>query len=331
MSDNNYNNICIISTNANKYLAQLISSSLGIDLIKCNNEYFANGEIRPVIKESVRGKDVYIITTGISHNSKTINDFIMETYLTMRSCKWSDSKSITLICPNYFYARQEKKDSSRGCISGKAIADLIELGGANRMICFDLHAPAIQGFFNIPVDNLYTINIFSKYITEELYKKYNKSNLVLVSPDFGALKRIENYATKLDLNYVVINKKRNNKIKNEVEESKIIGGKKFLKSKYAIIIDDMCDTGGTIQKASQLLVNNGSLGVIVMVTHGILSNPGCKRINETDEIIEFITTDTIDQTENVIICNKIKVLSVSKLLSDVITKLVNGGSISELF
>ena len=328
---NFFNDICLISTNANKYLANEISQLLHINLLNCKMEYFANGEFRPVILESVRGKDVFIITTGISNNVKSINDYIMETYLTIRSCKWSDARSITLICPNYFYARQEKKDNSRGCISGKAIADLIELSGIKRMICFDLHAPAIQGFFSIPVDNLYTIHIFCEYITSELYKLYNKDNLVLVAPDYGAWKRIEIYATKLGLDYVVINKKRNNKIKNEVEESNIKGGKKLLNQKYAIIIDDMCDTGGTIQKASQLLIDNGAKGIFIMVTHAILSNPGCQRINETESIIQLITTDSIDQTEHLLHCNKIKVLSIAPLLSEVIKRLTIGGSISELF
>jgi ribose-phosphate pyrophosphokinase len=302
----------ILSTNSHLELAKELSKLSNIPLLESNIIYFANTEIRTSIESSIRGKDIFIITSPYNDtvNNHSINDHIMETYLLIKNCKISDASSITLICPCYPYARQDKKDNSRTCISAKDIADLFTTAGVNRVVCFDLHSAQIQGFFDIPCDNFYCINMIHKYLVDNhnINKNFDKeldSEFVIIAPDEGAL--------------------------NKVEKAVLIGDKKYLEGRTAIIIDDMADTCGTVIKVGDVLMSKGAKDIIIIVTHGILSGPAIERINNTEYIKEIVVSDTLPQDHNQERCSKLKTFSIAPMLSEVITRLDKGGSLSEIF
>jgi len=344
MSDTiNIENTRLICGNSHPNLCLDISKKTNIKMVDCEVQYFSNGEIRPVIKESIRNKDIYIVQTGTFtkiNSSYTVNDFIMETYLLAKTCNRSDAKSVTLIMPTYPYARQDKKDNPRGSISARDVADLFEFSGIKRIICLDLHCAQIQGFFNIPCDNLYTHNLIKDrlnqwFLENKLYNYANgydlKETFVVISPDEGAVKKANSFASMMNLPLVVLGKERNYIEKNTVDKVTIIGDKNLLINKIAIIIDDMCDTFGTIQKASNILVENGVTEVILCVTHGIFSGPAIQRMNESKNIFLVLCSDSIPQNVNMTLCDKLKTYSISDLLSKVVLRLIDGESISALF
>jgi len=330
------NNCYILSTTSHKKLAEDLSKHSKIQIINTRIEYFANSEIRTSISSSVRGKNLFIITAPHNNNEKSINDYIIETYLLIKTCKRSDSGNITLICPCYPYARQDKKDNSRTCISAKDIADLFTLAGIDRIVSFDLHSHQIQGFFNIPCDNFYCINMIHKYlidnhnINQEFEKKLD-SKFVIVAPDEGALKRVQLYANKFKMPFMVVSKERDYSHVNKVEKAVLIGDKKYLQERTAIIIDDMLDTGGTIIKVGELLMSKGAKDVMVIVTHGILSDPAIEIINNTEYLKEVVISDSLPQEEKLNKCSKLKTFSIVPMLSEVINKLCEGGSLSKIF
>jgi ribose-phosphate pyrophosphokinase len=329
-------NVRLISGNSHPQLAKKISSILNVPLVDTDVQYFSNTEIRPVIKESIRGRDIYIIQTGTFTNIKShrsVNDHIMETLLLVKTCKRSDVKSITLVMPCYPYARQDKKDNPRGAISGKDVADFFEMAGVNRIICVDLHCSQIQGFFNIPCDNLYCAGLIHSKL-KELYFDSDRdfqNNYVVIAPDEGALKRAKNYANLFRLPFMVLSKERDYSKKNVVDKSILIGDRKYLQDKTAIIVDDMCDTFGTILSVTNVLMEKGAKNVIVAVSHGIFSGKAIERMNSNDDIISVITSDSIPQIENAILSSKIEVYSIGSLLASVVERLVVGKSISDLF
>ena len=332
----NFDNYRIISGSSHYELAYDISRITKIPIIKVENQYFANGEYRPVIKESIRNKDIFLVQTGTSAKIKverSINDYIMELYLLARTIHKSDARSITLIMPNYPYARQDKKDNPRGSISAKDIAELIQLAGIKRIICMELHAAQIQGFFEIPCDNLYCHQYMIDFMQKDILYNSGKleDNYVVISPDEGALKKARNFAGLLEVPLMVLSKQRDYTKLNIVEKTEIIGNKQILKDKTAIIVDDMCDTFGTIQKATDVLIENGIKDVILCITHGIFSGPAIKRMNDTEQVKYIICSNSIPQTENMQLCPKLKVFSISELLSDVALRLIDGKSISNLF
>ena len=329
------NNCYILSTNSHIKLAEDLSKYSKIRILNTNIEYFANSEIRTSISSSVRGKNLFIITSPHSNN-KSINDYIIETYLLIKTCKRSDSGNITLICPCYPYARQDKKDNSRTCISAKDIADLFTIAGIDRIVCFDLHSAQIQGFFSIPCDNFYCINMIHKYLVDnhninQQFQKTLDSQFVIIAPDEGALKRVQTYANKFKMPFMVISKERDYTQVNKVEKAVLIGDKKYLEGRTAIIIDDMIDTCGTVLKVGELLMSKGAKDIIVIVTHGILSDPAIFRINQCEYIKEIVVSDSLPQYHNKMACKKLKTFSIVPMLSEAITRLDKGGSLSEIF
>ena len=321
----------ILSGSSNMPLAKKISDHLNIPLCDCLLEKFSNTEIRVEIKENIRNEDVFIIQTGGYNDDYSINDFIMECLIMIDACKRSMAKSITLIMPCYAYARQDKKDESRAPISAKLFANLLETAGINRLVVMDLHASQIQGFFDIPVDNIYSFPIMNEYFKTNYFKDLTQEQIqeqyVLVSPDAGAIKRTLKFAKLMKLNAVFMHKERNYEVSNTVDNMFIVGNPEALKNKIAIILDDMCDTGGTLVKCASLLKENGASNVICCVTHGILSGSAISRIQDSPAIDTMIVTNSMEQAD----FEKLKIIDVSSLLFKVITCILSGGSISNLF
>jgi len=326
-------NLRIISGSSHPKLAKEIATRLGAILVDAEMQYFKNGEVRPVVRESVRGKDVIIIQTGSGSEEHTINDHIIEVVLLANTLQSSDAKSITLVMPCLAYARQDKKDNPRGSISAKYLADMIQNSGICRVIAMDLHSSQIQGFFKIPCDNLYAINLIRDFLWEKVFDgvKDYQDKFVIVAPDAGAFKNAIKYGEALGLKVIAVNKERDDSKRNEVERMNMIGDPRLVCGRTAIIIDDMCDTFGTVKEVSKLLVECGAESVVVCVTHGILSDPAMERLNNTPEVKMMLVSNSIPQTRNQARCEKLKVFSISKLLAEVISRFYNGESISELF
>ena len=326
---------CILTTNSHLELAKKLSKESDIPLIETKIDYFSNGEIKTNILKSIRGKNIFVVSSPCNSDERTINDYIMETYLLIRTCKNSDASNITLICPYYPYSRQDKKDNSRVCISARDIADLFITAGINRMISFDLHSHQIQGFFNIPCDNFYCINMIYDYLIKNysINKDLEKLNTeyVMVAPDEGALKRVQTYANKFNMPFMVVSKERDYTQINKVDKAVLIGDKKYLENRTAIIIDDMVDTCGTVIKVGELLKSKGAKDVIVIATHGILSGPAIERINNSNYIKEIIVSDSLPQEKNKKLCSKLKTFTIIPTLSIIINRLIQGGSLSEIF
>jgi ribose-phosphate pyrophosphokinase len=326
---------CILTTNSHLELAKKLSKESDIPLIETKIDYFSNGEIKTNILKSIRGKNIFVVSSPCNSDERTINDYIMETYLLIRTCKNSDASNITLICPYYPYSRQDKKDNSRVCISARDIADLFITAGINRMISFDLHSHQIQGFFNIPCDNFYCINMIYDYLIKNysINKNLEKLNTeyVMVAPDEGALKRVQTYANKFNMPFMVVSKERDYTQINKVDKAVLIGDKKYLENRTAIIIDDMVDTCGTVIKVGELLKSKGAKDVIVIATHGILSGPAIQRINNSNYIKEIIVSDSLPQEKNKKLCSKLKTFTIIPTLSIIINRLIQGGSLSEIF
>jgi ribose-phosphate pyrophosphokinase len=221
------------------------------------------------------------------------------------------------------------------CISARDIADLFITAGINRMISFDLHSHQIQGFFNIPCDNFYCINMIYDYLIKNysINKDLEKLNTeyVMVAPDEGALKRVQTYANKFNMPFMVVSKERDYTQINKVDKAVLIGDKKYLENRTAIIIDDMVDTCGTVIKVGELLKSKGAKDVIVIATHGILSGPAIQRINNSNYIKEIIVSDSLPQEKNKKLCSKLKTFTIIPTLSIIINRLIQGGSLSEIF
>lgn len=324
-------NIKLISGNSHPELADAVSNYLRIPLTETTIDSFANTEIRVEIHENIRGDDVYIIQTGTATETQTINDVIMETMLLIDTCRRSHAKTITLIMPNYPYARADKKDRPRVPISAKIIADMFETAGVTRLIAFDLHAAQIQGYYSIPVDNIFSINIFIEYFKKTYFKDLSPSqintNYILVSPDNGGVRRVMAYASKLKMQVAIMHKQRNYTEKSLVEKTVLIAEDEAITNKTCIVLDDMADTFGTMVKSAETLKAFGAKDVIVAVTHGILSEPAIERLERATIIKECVVTDSVPPKRS----PKIKVISSAPLLAEVINRICHKGSISELF
>jgi len=328
----------ILAGNSNPALAGQIASKLGLALVDSKIDRFSNQEIRVQIMENIRRRNMVIIQTGCSRPdiNYSVNDFLMETFIMANACRLSSVSEITLVIPCFPYARQDKKDVSRAPISGRVVADLLQTVGVTRIVTVDLHASQIGGFFSIPVDNLYSVNL----LAEDLRKRFPLASgeFVLVSPDAGGIKRMEVLAKKLEIDSAIMHKSRNHQEKSMVEKTVLIGKDDCVKDKRCIVIDDICDTAGTIIKASQTLMDHGARDVIILVVHGVLSQnqdepekDAFNRLNSADFISEVIVTNTLPQEENMKRCPKLKVIDISPLLSEAIRRLYTGESISELF
>ena len=308
--------IRIFSGNANLDLAGKICGSLGVPLGKANVTTFSDGETRVEINENVRGMDVFIIQSTCT----PVNVTCMELLIMIDAMKRASADRITAVIPYYGYARQDRKVAPRAPISAKLIADLITTAGANRVLSMDLHAGQIQGFFNIPVDNLFATPVLLEY-----FKKRFQEDTVIVSPDTGGVERARAFGKRLGATLAIVAKRREGP--NEAQVMNIIGD---ISNKKVIILDDMIDTAGTVVQAASALKEAGALDVSVCATHPVLSGPAIERI-ENSCIQEVIVTDTIPLHDRAKACSRIKVVSVSGLLSEAVRRIYYNDSVSSLF
>ncbi|MCI1931820.1 MAG: ribose-phosphate diphosphokinase [Clostridia bacterium] len=311
-------NIKIFSCNANPALAAEIAEKLGLKLGECEVGHFSDGEISVKIDETIRGADVYIIQS----TSSPVNDNLMELLIMIDAMKRASAERITAVMPYYGYARQDRKARARDPISAKLVANLLTVAGANRVLTMDLHCAQIQGFFDIPVDNL----AGAPLLTDYYLKKYGDElkDFVAVSPDLGSVGRTRNFATRLDIPLAIIDKRRPKA--NVSEIMNIIGN---IEGKRLILVDDMIDTAGTITNAANALKEKGALEVDACCTHAVLSGPALERI-EKSAIEELLVLNTIELPEEKLLSN-IKVVSVADMFSSAINCIHTGESISKLF
>ncbi|HZR80604.1 MAG TPA: ribose-phosphate pyrophosphokinase [Candidatus Binatia bacterium] len=309
--------IKIFAGNSNPALARDICTCLGVPVARADIRRFSDGEINVDIQENVRGGDVFVIQS----TSTPGNDHLMELLLMLDALKRASAGRITAVIPYYGYARQDRKVAPRVPISAKLVADLIETAGASRVLTMDLHAGQIQGFFNIPVDNLYATPVLLRYLRERI----GREPTTVISPDAGGVERARAFAKRLDGALAVIDKRRSGA--NEVAEMHIIGE---VRSRIAILVDDMVDTAGTICSAAQAALDAGAQEVVAACTHAVLSGPAIDRL-EKSAITELIATDTIAQNARAAGCRKVKVLSVATLIAEAIRRTHQEESISSLF
>ncbi|MBI5236778.1 MAG: ribose-phosphate pyrophosphokinase [Deltaproteobacteria bacterium] len=307
--------IKVFSGNANKPLAIEICETLGITLGNSAVKSFSDGEINVDIQESVRGVEVYVVQSV----STPCNNHLMELLIMLDAFKRASAYSVTAVIPYYGYARQDRKVAPRTPISAKLVADLITVAGATRVVCVDLHAGQIQGFFNIPVDHLYATPVLLQYIQANF-----KDELVIVSPDAGGVERARAFAKRLGAGLAIIDKRRPKANVSEVMH--IIGE---IDGKTAILLDDMIDTAGTLTQAAAALDKNGAKAVYACCTHAVLSGPAIERI-ERSPIRELVVTNTIAERDGAR-SNRIKRLSVGPLLGESIKRIHYGESVSSLF
>jgi ribose-phosphate pyrophosphokinase len=308
--------IRLFSGNANIALAKKICDNLGVALGNASVTTFSDGETRVEINENVRGMDVFIIQSTCS----PVNTTLMELLIMIDAMKRASAERITAVVPYYGYGRQDRKVAPRAPITAKLVADLITTAGANRVLSIDLHAGQIQGFFNIPVDNLFATKVLLEYM-----KKNYQNDTVVVSPDTGGVERARAFGKRLGASLAIIDKRREGP--NEAQVMNIIGN---VEGKRVIILDDMIDTAGTVLQGVNALKEAGALEVSVCCTHPVLSGPAIERI-ESAQIKEVLVTDTIPLSDIAAKCKKIKVLSVSGLLSEAVRRIYYNDSVSSLF
>lgn len=300
---------------ANLGLAKKIADYLGIRLGKMEIRYFSDRELYVKINENVRGKDVYLLQS----TSPPANENIMELLIMIDAVQRASARRITAVIPYYGYGRQERKDQPRVPITAKLVANLITTAGADRVLTMDLHASAIQGFFDIKVDHLFAAPVIIDY-----FLKKRLQNLVVLSPDMGGMRRARAYAKRLNASLAIVDKRR--PVANEAEVIRIVGE---VKGKEVLIIDDMIDTGGTLMAAMEVLQKEGAGATYASCTHPILSGNAYQRIDKSP-LKELVVTDTIPLDEGKI-KSKIKVLSVSSLLGEAIKRIHENRSVSSLF
>jgi ribose-phosphate pyrophosphokinase len=310
--------IVLVSGTSNKTLSNKISGYLDVPLVDPQIRRFANGEIFCEIEKNVRGADVFVVQT----TSAPVNDNLMELLIMIDALKRASAASITTVVPYYGYSRQDRKASPRTPISAKLVADLITVAGASRVITMDLHAGQIQGFFDIPFDNIYGSPVFLSYIKENI----NTDNLTLVSPDAGGVERVRWYAKKLGKDIAMIDKRRTGP--NVAKAMNIVGD---VMGKDVIIVDDMIDTGGTLIEAAKTLKQHGAEKIYSFATHGIFSKPAAERIDNCEELEAVIVTDTIPLSDELLKVDKIKVLPPADIWSKAIHRTFNHDSVSSLF
>jgi ribose-phosphate pyrophosphokinase len=303
----------VFAGTANVEFAKQVAKNLSLPLSDAQVHTFSDGEISVQISDSVRGKDIFIIQSTCS----PANDNLMELLILTDALRRSSANSITAVIPYFGYARQDRKAAPRVPITAKLIANMLQAAGINRVVTIDLHAGQIQGFFDIPVDNLYGSVVFHNYIVNKNFK-----NLIVASPDIGGVARARAFAKKLNVDMVIVDKRREKA--NESEVMNIIGE---VEGKNIILIDDMIDTAGTIVKAAAALKQKGALSVMACCTHAVLSGAAYEKI-KNDALDELVVTDTIPLKEE---SPKIKVLSVAPLFAEVIRRVYHNESVNGLF
>ena len=302
----------IFTGRASSDLATKIASNYGIPLGDAKVCVFSDGEFQPSFEETVRGQDVFIVQSTMPPTEN-----IFELLLLVDAAKRASARKIIAVIPYFGFARQDRKDKPRVAIGAKLIANMLMAAGVDRVITMDLHADQIQGFFEVPVDHLYASKLFLKEID-----KLDKDNIIIAAPDVGGAKRANSYAKSLNCGLALCHKHR--KRANEIAEMTVIGD---VKGKDVIVIDDMCDTAGTLTTAADLLIEKGAKSVRAFCTHAVFSGPAYERINNS-KITEIVVTDTIPLKQH---SPKIRVVSVAELFADVINRLIKNESISSHF
>jgi ribose-phosphate pyrophosphokinase len=308
--------MAIFTGNSNPGLAQNICKYLSLPLGGAKVKTFSDGEIQIEINENVRLKEVFVVQSTCS----PVNDNLVELLLMIDAFNRSSANKITAVIPYFGYARQDKKVAPRVPISAKLVADMITVAGADRIITMDLHAGQIQGFFNIPVDNLFAAPVLIEYIRNNF-----RDDMVIVSPDAGGVERARAIAKRLNADLAIIDKRRD--APNQAKAMAVIGD---VADKVAIILDDMADTAGTLTEAAEAIKNAGAREVHACCAHPVLSGPAIERI--TDSVLKsMVVTDTIPLTEKAAACDKIKVLTISQLVGEAIVRSYRGDSVTSLF
>jgi len=310
------NDMRIFTGNANPTLAEEISRYLKVPLAQATIRRFSDGEMFVEVGENVRGRDVFVIQP----TCPPVNDNLMELLIIMDALMRASAHRITAVVPYYGYARQDRKVAPRVPISAKLVAELITTAGADRLLTMDLHAGQIQGFFNVPVDNLYASGVLAEYIRENVLNE-----VVVVSPDAGGVERALGFASKLNSSLAIIDKRRD--APNQARAMNIIGE---VEGKTAVILDDMIDTAGTITQAAEALLNHGAKAVHACATHPVLSGPAITRLTES-KLQSVVVTNTIPLSEAARDCQKIVSLSVAWVLGEAIRRIHREDSVSELF
>ena len=312
--------IVLFSGNANPGVAQRICQRLGQPLAPARVGRFSDGEIRVELEHNVRGRDVFLIQSTCAPS----NDSLMELMIMAEACKRSSAGRITAVMPYFGYARQDRKVQARAPITAKLVATLIQAAGIDRVLTMDLHAGQIQGFFDVPVDNLYVQPLFYHYIHDHILTR-DPSQTVIVSPDAGGVERARNYAKRLGCGLAIIDKRRDRP--NESEVLHIVGD---VKDKVAVLIDDMIDTAGTLTKGGSAVKEHGAKAVWAMATHPVLSGPAITRL-QASEFHKVVVTDTIPLNGEAEAADLIQMMTVAPLFAEAIRAIHFNDSISRLF
>lgn len=308
------NQVKIFSGSASRYISEEIAREYGVSLGAVNYQRFSDGELQTSIEETVRGKEVIIVQSTFPPA-----DNLMELLLMVDAAKRASAKRIVAVIPYFGYARQDRKDRPRVAIGAKLVANLLTAAGVDRVITMDLHADQIQGFFEVPVDHLFASTIFLPYL-----EALRRDDLVIATPDTGGTKRANAYAKYLSVDLAICYKQR--KVANQVESMTVIGN---VEGKDVVLIDDMCDTAGTLTKAAAMMMENGARSVRAVCTHPVLSGPAYERIQDS-VLTELIVTNSLPLRDDKP-TDKIKVLSIAPLFSKVLRCLMENESISSQF
>lgn len=316
MAANNRHALKVFTGNSHRALAEEICSHLDVPLGEAHVGRFPDGEVRVQILENVRGADVFVIQP----TCRPVNDSLMELLIMLDALRRASAQRSTAVIPYYGYARQDRKDRPRVPISSKLVADLLTSAGASRVLALDLHASQIQGYFNIPVDHLYATPV-----TVDYFRGLKLKNLVVVSPDPGGVERARAFAKKVRVPLAIIDKRREDA--DKVEMMNVIGD---VTGKTCLIVDDMIDTGGTLVRGAQALLDKGAVKVFACCTHGVFAGDAIPRIGKSP-LEQLVTTNSIPLSPEGKRCSKIKVLSVGKLLAQAIRSIHQETSVSKLF
>ena len=307
----------ILAGTSNLKLCKDIARNLKLKLVNTNIKRFPDNEIYVEINENIRGNSIFVVQS----TSNPVNDNLMELLICIDALRRSSAKNITAVIPYFGYARQDRKVVPRTAISAKLVSNLITDAGANRILSVDLHAGQIQGFFDIPVDNLFATPIFARHIK----KNIKTNNLICVAPDVGGVERARALSRRINVGIAIIDKRRPTPGKSEVMN--IVGN---VKHKICVIVDDIIDSGGTIVNAAKALKDKGAKEIYVYITHAVLSGSAVDKIKES-QIKKLIITDTIDNSKKIKMSKKIEVISIAPMISEAIKRISNSTSVSSLF
>ncbi len=307
----------VLAGTSNSRLCENIARQLKLKLVNSNIKRFADGEVYVEINENIRGNSIFVVQS----TSNPANDNLMELLICIDALRRSSAKNITAVIPYFGYARQDRKVVPRTAISAKLVSNLITNAGANRILSVDLHAGQIQGFFDIPVDNLFSTPIFAKHIK----RKLSINNLICVAPDVGGVERARSLGRRINVSIAIVDKRRPAPGKSEVMN--IVGN---IKNKNCVIVDDIIDTGGTIVNAAKALKDKDAKDIYVYITHAVLSGQAVEKI-EKSQIKKLITTDTIDNSKKIKGSKKIEIISMAPIISEAMKRIANSTSVSSLF